>query len=62
MEVEFRDGKREIPDHLGYLMASLDTVQMTFEEARDAANRKLVSDRLNEAQSKVIVNHLRRFG
>ena len=61
-QLEFRDGVREVPDHLADLMKGLDTYQMTFEQAQVAANNSLVRDRLNNIQSKVVAEHLKRWG
>lgn len=58
--VEFRDGVREVPDHLADLMAAFDTYKMTFEEARAKADQRLVSDLLNKTQQQLISTHLRR--
>ena len=59
-EVEFRDGKRLIPDHLADMMADLKTHTMTFEQARDKANWKLASDFANKAMDATIQSHFRR--
>jgi hypothetical protein len=58
-EVVFRDGPREIPDHLADLMAGLETFRMTFDEAVNAANRRLVSDRLERARRELIRDHFK---
>lgn len=58
-EVEFRDGKRAVPDHVRDMMAGLDTHKFTYEEAVRLAEKKIVRDRLNEIQSNVIVRHFR---
>lgn len=60
-ELEFRDGVREVPDHLADMMRGLDTYKMTFEEAQTKANQSLVRDRLNRAGEKVVADHLRRY-
>ena len=61
-EVEFRDGKKLIPDHLADMMASLPTHTMTFEEARDKANWKLASDHANRAFDGIVQSHFRDQG
>lgn len=60
-ELEFRDGLREVPDHLADMMRGLDTYKMTYEEAQTLANQSLVRDRLNRAGEKVVADHFRRF-
>jgi len=57
--VEFRDGSREIPDHLADLMKSFETYKITFEEARTLADARLVSDLLNKKQAEIISAHFR---
>ncbi len=59
MQVEFRDGKREVPDHLAALMTDIETYRMTFEEARDAANRKALADLINARADKIVSEHLK---
>lgn len=58
--VEFRDGSREVPDHLADLMAGLDTYKLTYEQAKDQANQKLTRDLLDRTQQQLISNHFRR--
>jgi hypothetical protein len=50
MQVEFRDGIREVPDYLAILMRGLPTYDMTYEEARDKANWKMATDFANKVQ------------
>ena len=58
-EVEFRDGKHNIPDHLADLMIGMDTHAMTMEEAIGKANYRLVNDRLNGIQQNVVNQHFK---
>lgn len=60
MRIEFRDGFREIPDHLAELMKGLPTYDMTYEEARDKANWRMAADFANKAQRDVVREALRR--
>jgi hypothetical protein len=59
MRVEFRDGEREIPDHLAAMMQGLETYKMTFDEAVDAANKKLTKDRVNKVMNQIRDQHFR---
>lgn len=61
-EVEFRTGKREIPDYLATMMSGLDTTTMTYEEAIDRANRRLETDRANKAVDDAVRSHLKGLG
>ncbi len=60
-EIEFRDGKRLVPDYLGVIMAGLETHRMTFDEAVLAANQRLEADFLNAQQDKVLAAHFREL-
>jgi len=59
MQIEFRDGLREVPDHLALLMRGLPTYDMTYEEARAKANWKMVADIANKAQADAVRKTLR---
>ena len=61
-EVEFRDGKKDIPDHLAEMMKGLPTHQMTLAEATNAANNSLVGERFNRARQNLITEHFKNFG
>jgi len=59
-EVDFRDGKRVVPDHLADMMETLPTHTMTFEQAVEKANWKLASDYLDRAQDRITQGHFTR--
>ena len=59
IEVEFRDGKRLVPEHLGAMMEGIETYRMTFREAVAAAEKKLLGDRVYKAQQALIRDHFR---
>lgn len=61
-EVEFRDGKRMIPDHLADMMIDLPTHTLTHDEAVEKANWKLASDHANKAFDGLIQSHFRNQG
>lgn len=61
MQIELRDGFREVPDHLGALMAGLDTYKMTYEEAIAAANKRALTDLINGKQDALIRKHFEGF-
>jgi hypothetical protein len=56
-EVEFRTGPREIPDHLADMMQGIETQRMTYEEAVDAANRKLTQTHVDKTVDRIIKAH-----
>ena len=57
--VEFRDGTRDIPDHVRDLMRGLDTIRFTYEQALRLAQKKVLRDKLNETQQDIISRHIR---
>jgi hypothetical protein len=60
-EIEFRDGRRLVPDYLGGLMSGLETHRMTFDEAVDAANKRMEANHLNAQRDRVLAAHFREL-
>ncbi len=58
--VEFRDGSREVPDHLADLMSGLQTYKLTFDQARKEADERLTRELLEKTQRQLIEGHFRR--
>lgn len=59
VEMDFRDGKRPVPDYLSSVLAGIDTHRMTYEEALAFAHRKIESDYANDMQSGIVTAHFR---
>lgn len=59
MRLPFREGEREVPDHIGTWMTGIDTARMTFEEALVEMNKKMERDYINRAMGKTIQAHFR---
>lgn len=59
VELEFRDGKRLIPPYLGHLLQGIETYRLTYDEAIEAANRKMESDFINAQQDRVLAAHFK---
>ena len=59
VQMEFRDGDREIPDYLADMMQGIKTHTMTYEQAIAAANKKVESDLLNAKQDQVLAAHFK---
>jgi hypothetical protein len=59
VNVEFRDGERLVPHHVGVLMKGLETHTMTYDQAIRAANQALMKNRLAAAQKSLINQHFR---
>ena len=62
MEIEFRTGKREIPDHLAEMMTGMQTYLMTYEEAIELANKRLATNHVEKAINQRIDDHFRAMG
>ena len=59
VELEFRDGRRVVPNYLVAILSVLETFRMTYDEAIDEANRMMERDYISNALSKVRTDHLR---
>jgi hypothetical protein len=61
--VEFRDGYREVPDHVAALLAgyAADVFRLTYEEAIELANKELVRQHANAAAERIVREHLTTF-
>jgi len=57
--LEFRDGPRAVPSHVAYLMAGLDTLRYTYEQALAIANAKVLTDYLGKVQVGVLRDHFK---
>lgn len=58
--VEFRDGDKQVPDHVAWLLRNLDTYLMSYEEAIRKAETQLLRERLNNAQQRLVDAHFRQ--
>ena len=61
MQLEFRDGPREVLDHLAVHMKGMETFRMTYPEAVEAVNRKLQKDFIDRAADAVVSEHFKRL-
>ncbi len=59
VSVEFRDGERLVPHHVGVLMKGIETHTMTYDQAIKLANQALMKNRLNDAQRNLVSAHFR---
>jgi hypothetical protein len=58
-ELEFRDGRRVVPDHVEAMLSGIDTHTMTYEQAIRAAERKMLGDHVWRAQQSLIDAHFK---
>lgn len=61
-QVIFRDGAREVPDHVESLLKGIDTYKLNFDDAISAANRRLMNDYLGKSVDKLVSDHFRNHG
>lgn len=61
--VEFRDGKREVPDYLADVLRPYEDrmYRITYTEAMEFANRVMMSDHLDRVQARVVNDHFKRM-
>lgn len=60
-KVDFRDGTREVQDHIADFLESLDTYTMTYAAAMRVVNNRFLRDRLDKAQDEAVRQHFARF-
>lgn len=61
-EVRFRDGPRNVPDHVEVLLAGIPCDRLPYADAMRQANNRLMNEHLAKVQSKMIDEHFRRGG
>ena len=61
MELEFRDGKRVVPDYIAALLAGIETFRLTYEEAIAEANKRAEADFINAQQDRILAAHFREL-
>jgi hypothetical protein len=59
-QLEFRDGKREVPEHLALPMQRLETFRMTYEEALREVDRRRLADYVNGVADGIVSAHMAR--
>jgi hypothetical protein len=59
--IEFRDGEKDVPDHVAVMMKGLETHTMTYEQAVRASEQKMVKDRLNYEMNSLVADHFREM-
>ena len=59
VNIEFRDGEKLVPHHVGVLMKGIETHTMTYDQAIKLANQALLRNRLDAAQKSLVNEHFR---
>lgn len=60
--VEFRDGEKDVPDHVATLMKGLRTWELTYDQAMDLAHQNLARQALDSVQRSMIRQHFKKNG
>jgi undecaprenyl pyrophosphate synthase len=60
--LEFRDGEKDVPDHVAVLMRGLRTWELTYVQAREQAHNNQLRQALEVAQRDLIRQHNRNHG
>lgn len=59
-ELDFRDGRRVVPEHLAALMGAFDTTMYTYQQAVDRVNDGMLTEKLGQAQQRHIQGHFEK--
>lgn len=59
VELEFRDGKRLVPEYLAAAMDGLETYLMTYKDAVAEGNRQMTRKVFTRELDKTIIGHFR---
>lgn len=60
--LEFRDGEKDVPDHVAVLMRGIRTWEMTYEQARSQAHTNQMRQALDVAQRDLVRQHMKKHG
>jgi hypothetical protein len=58
-ELDFRDGKRGVPEHVEKMLTGVPTYKMTYAEAIEYMNRRLQYDYVENIANRIVSNSLR---
>lgn len=60
VDLRFRDGMRAIPRYLATMMSGLPTIELTYDEAVELANRRSLGGIVFKAQKALLRDHFAR--
>jgi hypothetical protein len=60
--VEFRDGEKDVPDHVAVLMQGLRTWEITYDQAMALAHQNQLRQALDATQRSMIRQHFKKNG
>jgi hypothetical protein len=59
VEIEFRDGKRQVPEYLAAVMEGLETWRLTYDQAVVEANKRMGADYVTAAHERILTKHFK---
>lgn len=59
VKMEFRDGERDVLEHVAAMLSGVDTFAYTYEEAVRLSETMMLRRRLDAAQDRIIERHLK---
>lgn len=60
-EIEFRDGRRAVPDHVADFLMQYETYRYSYDDAMRLMNEDFLKRRLDKAQDDLIRQHFARY-
>lgn len=61
-QLVFRDGPREVPEHVGNMLKGIEIHRLTYSEAIAEANLKAQNEYVSKTINSMIANHFRQTG
>jgi hypothetical protein len=58
----FRDGPRDVPEHVEAMLRGIEAYKLTYEDAIAAANRRAEGQVVEKVMNKMISEHFRTWG
>jgi hypothetical protein len=57
----FRDGDRDVADHVAELLKPIETYRLTYDQAMVAANNRLLQAEVDRRSAELIKEHFRQY-
>lgn len=55
--VDFRDGGKNIPEYIEVLMDGFDTLNLTYQQAIDLVNSRMLGEQMQQSQQRIVRDH-----
>jgi hypothetical protein len=59
--LSFRDGDRDVADHVAELLKPIETYRVTYDQAMVAANNRLLQNEVDRRMANVVKEHFQQF-